>query len=134
MHYDSRFPAFRHADECRPRLLLTMVRHLTRAARTGMLVPCGVAFLLALAPPSDSHAGEPPCDKYPEAKQEQCRTIWKQLNDQAIADIAQFGLAQQRKREAGQLTPEQHLAENIAYIKQSTDLRLKRLDERMMGK
>lgn len=124
----------RQADECRRCLPLMLIPRLLRAARTGMLVPCGVALLLALAPPPDSHAGEPPCDKYPEAKQEQCRTIWKQLNDQAIADIAQFGLAQQRKREAGQLTPEQHLAENIAYIKQSTDLRLKRLDERMMGK
>ncbi|MFO0775841.1 MAG: hypothetical protein U0172_14365 [Nitrospiraceae bacterium] len=77
------------------------------------------------------HAAEPPCDKYPAARETLCRDIWKQLNDQAIADIAQFGLAQQQKREAGQITAAQHLAENMAFIKASTDQRLKKLDERM---
>lgn len=99
-----------------------------------MVLASGFALMLAWARPAVGLAGDPPCDKYPESKQEQCRTVWKQLNDQAISEIAQFGLAQQRKREAGHLTPEQHLAENMAYIKQSTDLRLKRLDERMSAK
>ncbi len=83
---------------------------------------------------SPAFGGEPPCDKYPEAKQDQCRIVWKELNDQAVTEIAQFGLAQQRKRDAGQLTPEQHLAENMAFIKHSTESRLKRLDERLRGK
>ncbi len=76
-------------------------------------------------------AAEPPCNRYPDAKQSRCQAIWKELNDQAVAEVAQFGLAQQRRREAGQLTPEQHLAENMAFIKQATDRRLKRLNERM---
>ncbi|GKS59261.1 hypothetical protein YTPLAS18_27880 [Nitrospira sp.] len=74
---------------------------------------------------------DPPCDRYPSNKQGRCQVIWKELNDQAVAEIAQFGLAQQRRRDAGQLTPEQHLAENMAFIKQSTDRRLKRLSDRM---
>lgn len=87
---------------------------------------CGLAGL-----PLDSAAADPPCDRYPADKQVRCQVLWKQLNDQAVAEVAQFGLAQQRKRDAGQLTPEQHLAENMAFIKQSTDKRLKLLADRM---
>lgn len=81
--------------------------------------------------PSVGLSGDPPCDRYPSAKQGRCQAVWKELNDQAVAEIVEFGLAQQRRREAGQLTPEQHLAENMAFIKQSTDRRLKRLNDRM---
>jgi len=73
----------------------------------------------------------PPCDRYPAVQQGRCQTIWKQLNDQAVAEVSQFGLAQQKRRDAGQITPEQHLAENMAFIKQSTAQRLQRLQERM---
>lgn len=76
-------------------------------------------------------AGDPPCDRYPEGKQAVCRTIWKQLNDQAVGEMARFGFEQQRRRDAGQITAEQHLAENMAFIKQATQNRLKRLEERM---
>ena len=45
--------------------------------------------------------------------------------------IAQFGLDQQRRREQGQINAQQHLDENMAFIKQSTDKRLERLKKRM---
>ncbi|MEX5215160.1 MAG: hypothetical protein NW703_13465 [Nitrospiraceae bacterium] len=81
--------------------------------------------------PRSAAAGDPPCDRYPEDKQASCRVIWKQLNDQAVGEMARFGLDQQRRRDAGQITAEQHLAENMAFIKQATQNRLKRLAERM---
>jgi hypothetical protein len=81
--------------------------------------------------PSAAVAGDPPCDRYPESKQAVCRTIWKQLNDQAVGEMARFGLEQQRRRDAGLITAEQHLAENMAFIKQATQNRLKQLEERM---
>jgi hypothetical protein len=45
--------------------------------------------------------------------------------------IAQFGLDQQKRREEGKINAEQHLGENMAFIKQSTEKRLARLKERM---
>lgn len=91
------------------------------------------AALLASAMPMplSAAAGDPPCDRYPEGRQAVCRAIWKQLNDQAVGEMARFGLEQQRRRDAGQITAEQHLAENMAFIKQSTQNRLKRLEKRM---
>lgn len=86
---------------------------------------------LAMTMPRSAAAGDPPCDRYPEDKQASCRVIWKQLNDQAVGEMARFGLDQQRRRDAGQITAEQHLAENMAFIKQATQNRLKRLAERM---
>lgn len=86
---------------------------------------------LTMKMPLSFAAGDPPCNRYPEAKQEVCRAIWKQLNDQAVGEMARFGLEQQRRRDAGQITAEQHLAENMAFIKQATQNRLKRLEERM---
>ncbi len=74
----------------------------------------------------------PPCDRYPMSKQDRCAAIWKELNQEDGPAIAQFGLDQQQRREAGRITAEQHLAENMTFIKQSTEKRLKRLRDRML--
>src|SRR5262249_46792649 len=78
-----------------------------------------------------AEAADPPCDKYPPAKQTRCAEIWKGLNNEDGPSIAQFGLDQQKRRDAGQITADQHLAENMLFIKQSTERRLERLRERM---
>lgn len=78
------------------------------------------------------HAADPPCDRYPQAKQAQCAEIWKSLNREDGPAIAQFGLDQQRRRDMGQITPDQHLAQNMEFIKRSTERRLERLKERMV--
>jgi hypothetical protein len=82
---------------------------------------------LAGAPP----AVTPPCDKYPTAKQSRCTEIWKDLNKEDGPIIAQFGLDQQKRRDEGKINPQQHLAENMIFIKQSTEKRIERLKERM---
>ncbi|MFM8552899.1 MAG: hypothetical protein ACKOCD_11435 [Nitrospiraceae bacterium] len=76
-------------------------------------------------------AAEPPCDKYSPPQQPRCEKLWQQLNQASVEEISRFGLAQLKRREAGQISQEQHLKENMAFIKQSTDKRLKRLSERM---
>ena len=76
-------------------------------------------------------AVEPPCDAYPTLKQARCMEIWKDLYKEDGPVIAQFGLDQLKRREQGQITPEQHLAENMSFIKRSTEKRLARLNERM---
>ena len=76
-------------------------------------------------------AADPPCDKYPPAKQSRCAEIWKELNREDGPVIAQFGLDQQKRRDEGKITAQQHLAENMIFIKQSTDKRTERLKERM---
>lgn len=76
-------------------------------------------------------AADPPCDRYPQAKQARCTEIWKSLNREDGPAIAQFGLEQQRRRDLGQITAEQHLAQNMEFIKRSTERRLERLKERM---
>ena len=81
---------------------------------------------LAHAQPAD-----PPCDRYPAAKQGRCAEIWKELNRQDGPAIAQFGLDQQKRREEGKINARQHLDENMTFIKQSTEKRLERLKERM---
>jgi hypothetical protein len=73
----------------------------------------------------------PPCDKYPVAKQIRCTEIWKDLNKEDGPIIAQFGLDQQKRRDEGTINAQQHLAENMTFIKQSTDKRIERLKERM---
>ncbi|TKS62972.1 MAG: hypothetical protein EWM73_01923 [Nitrospira sp.] len=80
---------------------------------------------------STAWAADPPCDKYPIAKQTTCAEIWKALNQEDGPSIAQFGLDQLKRREEGKINPEQHLGENMAFIKQSTEKRLARLKERM---
>lgn len=73
----------------------------------------------------------PPCDTYPPAKQSRCTEIWRDLYKEDGPVIAQFGLDQLKRREAGQITAEQHLAQNMDFIKQSTEKRLARLKARM---
>lgn len=92
-----------------------------------------LAITLALLGPvvSRAWAADPPCDKYPASKQARCTEIWKELNQADGPTIAQFGLDQLKRREEGKITAEQHLAQNMDFIKQSTDKRLARLKERM---
>jgi hypothetical protein len=80
---------------------------------------------------SVSFAADPPCDKYPPAKQLRCAEIWKELNKEDGPVIAQFGLDQQKRRDKGKINAQQHLAENMIFIKQSTEKRIERLKERM---
>ena len=83
------------------------------------------------------HAGveakpvDPPWDKYPPVKQSRCAEIWKELNLKDGPIISQFGLDQLKRREEGKITAQQHLAENMTFIKQSTEKRLERLKDRM---
>ena len=88
-------------------------------------------FILLGASWSIAWAADPPCDKYPVAKQTTCVAIWKSLNQEDGPSIAQFGLDQLKRREEGKINAEQHLGENMAFIKQSTDKRLERLKDRM---
>jgi len=78
-----------------------------------------------------SSAADPPCDKYPSARQSRCTEIWKELNREDGPIIAQFGLDQQKRRDEGKINAQQHLAENMIFIKQSTEKRIERLKERM---
>ncbi len=90
-----------------------------------------IAATVASPVASIASAADPPCDKYPPAKQSRCADIWKELNEQDGPTIAQFGLDQQKRREEGKIDARRHLAENMAFIKQSTEKRLERLKERM---
>ena len=76
-------------------------------------------------------AADPPCDKYPTAKQSRCTEIWKELYKEDGPIIAQFGLDQQKRRDEGTINAQQHLAENMIFIKQSTEKRIERLKEHM---
>ncbi len=76
-------------------------------------------------------AADPPCDTYPLMRQPRCAEIWKELNKEDGPLIAQFGLDQQKRREEGKITAQQHLAENMTFIKDSTEKRIKRLKDRM---
>lgn len=96
-----------------------------------MAWPGGLALCGLILSPSTSLAADPPCDIYPPGKQLTCAAIWKQLNDEGAKEIAEFGLAQQKRRDDGKMTAEQHLAENMAFIRQATQKRLQRLHERM---
>jgi hypothetical protein len=81
--------------------------------------------------PLGAIAADPPCDRYPAAQQPRCAVIWKELNREDGPAIAQFGLDQQKRRDEGKITAQQHLSENMAFIKQSTEKRLERLKARM---
>jgi hypothetical protein len=81
--------------------------------------------------PLGSAAADPPCDQYPAAKQSRCAVIWKELNQEDGPVIAQFGLDQQKRRDEGKINAQQHLSENMAFIKHSTEKRLERLKARM---
>ncbi len=88
-------------------------------------------FFMAFLTTSVSWAADPPCDKYPSAKQARCAEIWKELNKEDAPIIAQFGLDQQKRRDEGKINAQQHLAENMIFIKKSTEKRVERLKERM---
>ncbi len=90
------------------------------------------AAIISLPAVADAAATiDPPCDAYPQAKQARCVVIWKELNKEDGAAISQFGLDQLKRREEGKINAQQHLSENMAFIKQSTEKRLARLKERM---
>jgi hypothetical protein len=93
------------------------------------IVSLSIALIIFGA--SDAVWADQPCDRYPVQKQKRCETLWKQINDEAITEMAQFGTDQLRRREEGKITAEQHLKENMAFIKQSGEKRLKLLGERM---
>lgn len=76
-------------------------------------------------------AADPPCDAFPPAKQLRCVEVWKDLYKEDGPAIAQFGFDQLKRREEGKITAQQHLAQNMDFIKQATDRRLARLNERM---
>lgn len=97
------------------------------SARTLIAVLLGLAITAA----AEAKPADPPCDKYPPAKQPRCAETWKELNKEDGPLISQFGLDQQKRREEGKINAQQHLAENMAFIKQSTEKRLERLKERM---
>jgi hypothetical protein len=86
---------------------------------------------LAVTAVADAKTADPPCDKYPPAKQSRCAEIWKELNQEDGPLIAQFGLDQQKRRDEGKINAQQHLAENMTFIKQSTEKRIERLKDRM---
>ena len=86
---------------------------------------------LAIVVETQAKSADPPCDKYPPAKQSRCAEIWKEMNKEDGPLIAQFGLDQQKRRDEGKINAQQHLAENMAFIKQSTEKRLERLKARM---
>lgn len=91
-----------------------------------------VGLILSLAiTPAIASAADPPCDKYLPAEQPRCIEIWKGLNKEDGPVIAQFGLDQQKRREEGKINAQQHLAENMTFIKQATEKRIERLKERM---
>jgi len=48
-----------------------------------------------------------------------------------VAETAQFGMDQLRRRQEGKISQEQHLQENSTFIKQSAEKRLRLLSERM---
>ena len=109
-----------------------MARHAAR--NQGDMKRSGITVLLLGLIGGIAWATDPPCDAYPKAKQPLCAEIWKDLNKEDGPAIAQFGLDQLKRREAGQITAEQHLAQNMGFIKQSTAKRLERLRERMAKK
>ena len=90
-----------------------------------------ILFALAIIVVSHAKAADPPCDKYPVAKQTTCAAIWKSLNQEDGPSIAKFGLDQLKRREEGKINAEQHLGENMSFIKKSTENRLERLRVRM---
>lgn len=94
--------------------------------RTRAIIAVTLILWPTMACPAD-----PPCDRYPAAKQARCAAIWMELNKEDGPIIAQFGLDQQKRRDEGKINAEQHLAENMAFIKQSTEKRLERLKARM---
>ena len=101
------------------------------AAGRRTMTALALVLILLGASRGPAWAADPPCDKYPVPKQTKCAAIWKALNQEDGPSISQFGLAQLKRREEGKINAEQHLAENMTFIKQSTEKRLERLRARM---
>ena len=74
---------------------------------------------------------EEPCGQYPVNKQARCERLWKEINEESVAEMARFGMDQLKRRQEGKITQEQHLQENMSFIKQSAEKRLRLLSERM---
>lgn len=74
---------------------------------------------------------EQPCDRYPSNKQARCEGLWKEINAESVAEMAQFGMDQLKRRQEGKISREQHLQENSMFIRQSAEKRLRLLSERM---
>src|SRR5687768_13295565 len=83
-----------------------------------------------LGTPSPTSA-EKPCDDYPQSKRNRCETLWQRINADAASEMAQFGRTQLKRRQEGTISQEQHLRENMAFIKQSAEQRMKRMAEQM---
>jgi hypothetical protein len=126
---------FIRIDRLQDNLSCAIVSHAERihvCGKIGRIMAARVlAFILLGTYWSTAWAADPPCDKYPLAKQATCAAIWKSLNQEDGPVIAQFGLDQLKRREEGKINAEQHLGENMAFIKQSTEKRLERLRSRM---
>jgi len=80
---------------------------------------------------SEPALAEKPCEDYPVNKRTRCEVVWKQINDEELSAVAEFGLRQLKRRQEGTITPEQHLKENMDFIKASGEKRLRLLSERM---
>ena len=93
--------------------------------------PLIIAVVLWHLTGNHAWAVDPPCDAFPPAKQHRCVEIWKDLYNEDGPVIAQFGLDQLKRREEGKITAQQHLAQNMDFIKHATEKRLARLNERM---
>jgi len=76
-------------------------------------------------------SAEQPCDRYPAKKQARCERLWTEINAESVAEMAQFGMDQLKRRQEGKISQEQHLQENSTFIKQSAEKRLRLLSERM---
>ena len=57
---------------------------------------------------SEPALAEKPCEDYPVNKRMRCETVWKQINDEELSTVAEFGLRQLKRRQEGTITPEQH--------------------------
>ena len=68
-----------------------------------------LAFILLGASWGTAWAADPPCDKYPVAKQTKCAEIWKALNQEDGPGDCAIGLDQLKRREDGKINAEQHL-------------------------
>lgn len=89
-----------------------------------------IGVTIMVLPPLAVRADKP-CDDYPAGQRSRCEQHWKQINKDAEAEMAAFGLRQLERRQNGTITAEQHLSENFAFIKASGEKRLKLLRERM---
>ncbi len=87
-----------------------------------------IGILIVLPP---AVRADKPCDDYPVDQYTRCEQHWKQINREAEAEMAAFGLRQLERRRNGTISADQHLSENIAFIKASGEKRLRLLRERM---